>query len=367
MANMTIIKQFQNIDVTNINGFVASKLFNNTMQNYIIAGLIFLFSLMILKIFKVYIISFLNKLAKRTKTHIDDILIEVLDSIKWPFYVYLSIILASKPLVLSVFLTNLLNYLLIFVIVYYSIIAMQRIINYFVKMEIKRRKAESGSNNTSLIKLLGTIGKFTLWIIGLLVILSNIGIQITPLIASLGIGGLAIAFALQKILEDLFSSFAIYFDKPFEEGDFIIVGTDVGVVKHIGLKSTRIKALQGQELVISNTELINTRINNYKQMEKRRIAFSFGVEYSTSSAKLKKINGIVKKIITDIKLVDFDRCHFKTFGDFSLNFEVVYYVNSKDYIDYMDNQQEINFAIKQAFEKEKIEMAFPTQTVILQK
>jgi small-conductance mechanosensitive channel len=200
-----------------------------------------------------------------------------------------------------------------------------------------------------------------------LLILSNIGVNITSLIAGLGIGGLAIAFALQRILEDFFSSFSIYFDKPFEEGDFIIVGSDMGVVKHIGLKTTRLQTLQGQELVISNKELTDSRVNNYKKMKKRRIVFTFGVEYSTPVAKMKKINKIVEAIFKKIEGADLDRVHFKEFGDFSLNYEIVYYVKTGDYLEYMNIQQEINLTLKQQFEKENIEFAFPSQTIYMKK
>ena len=198
-------------------------------------------------------------------------------------------------------------------------------------------------------------------------VLSNLGYNVTTLVAGLGIGGLAIAFALQKVLEDIFSSVSIYFDKPFEIGDFIIVGEQMGVVKKIGIKSTRIQALQGEEIVISNRELTSVRIQNFKRMEKRRVAFSFGVLYSTSNAKLKKAIEMVKKIVEKAEHADLDRVHFKAFGSSSLDFEVVYYLKSRDYNVYMDTQQEINFAIKEAFEKEKIEFAYPTQTIHLAK
>ena len=193
--------------------------------------------------------------------------------------------------------------------------------------------------------------------------LSNLGIEITPLVASLGVGGIAIAIALQSVLGDLFAAFAIYFDKPFKEGDFIIVGNDMGTVEKIGIKTTRIQTLQGQELVVSNSELTNSRVNNYKKMKERRVVTNIGVEYSTPTKKLKKINGIVKKAVETTKESRFDRVHFKAFGDFSLNFELVYYVTSPDYVKYMDVQQEINFKIREAFEKEKIVFAFPTQTI----
>ena len=193
-------------------------------------------------------------------------------------------------------------------------------------------------------------------------------------LTGLAIGGAAtaiiIGFALQSILGDFFSAFSIYFDKPFEIGDYIIVGDYAGTVTKIGMKSTRVQLLQGEELVLANKELTTASIRNFKKMKRRRITFGFGVTYGTPLAKLKKIPGIIKDIIDPKKLENvykLDRVHFTEFGDFSLNFEIVYYMNTKDYTKYRDTQQEINFKIKDAFEKEGIEMAFPTQTIFLNK
>ena len=202
---------------------------------------------------------------------------------------------------------------------------------------------------------------------GLLLILSNLGFDITTLIASLGIGGVAIALAVQSILSDLFNSLSIYVDKPFTVGDFIIVGDHMGTVQKIGLKTTRIQALQGEEIVISNSELTSSRVRNFKQMQKRRIVFAFGVTYDTSTEKVKKIPEMVKNAIDPLEKAEYDRAHFKNFGDSSLDFEVVYYVLTGDYTEYMDIQQSINLRIMEEFEKEGIEMAFPTRTVHLVK
>lgn len=340
----------------------------NVMQNsiggqYITALVVFAAIILALKLFKIYIINFLKKASKKTKTDVDDMVIEFIDSIKWPFYVYVSFYISAKLLLLPEILNKGLYYLLVFLIVLYAVKGLMKVIDYISEKEIKKRK----ENNISMIMVLANIAKFIIIIIAFLMVLSNLGVQITPLIAGLGVGGIAIALALQVVLSDLFSAFAIYFDKPFQEGDFIIVGTDMGVVKHIGIKTTRISTLQGQELVISNSELTSTRINNYKKMEKRRIAFNFGVEYSTNTAKLKKINPIIKDIFKKVNLADLDRVHFKEFGDSSLVYEVVYYLKTGDYNKYMDVQQEINFAIKEQFEKEKISMAFPSTTVYLKK
>jgi small-conductance mechanosensitive channel len=184
-------------------------------------------------------------------------------------------------------------------------------------------------------------------------------------VAGLGIGGIAVALASQALLGDLFSYFVIFFDKPFEIGDFIIVGDKLGVVEYVGIKTTRIHALSGEQIVFSNTDLTNSRVHNFKKMEKRRVVFKLGVIYQTPAEKLKSIPRIVKDIIEEQQDVTFDRGHFQSFGDFSLNFEFVYYVAGADYNKYMDIQQAINFSINDIFAREKIEFAYPSQTLFV--
>ena len=202
--------------------------------------------------------------------------------------------------------------------------------------------------------------------IAFLLVLSNLGYDISSLLAGVGISGIAIAFALRSILEDLFSAFSIYFDKPFEPGDFIEVGKDRGTVQSIGLKSTRLKTLEGEELVISNKELTKSRVHNYKKMKKRRRTFEFGVTYDTNTKTLREIQNIVKQIIKDIDKIEFDRVYFTEFGDSSLKFKAVYYVNSPEFEEALAAQQEINLQLHKKFKEENIEMAFPTQTIHLE-
>lgn len=353
------ITDFQQILSTNTGG--------NLGKDYLIFLGIFIALLIVLKIFKIYILNYLKKLSKKSKTELDDTIIEFIDSVDWKFFIFISIYIASKTLTLPELINKLLNYALLIVLVYYGVKFLHKIIDYFAKKQIEKRLQEEKEEDTTAIAVLSKIVKISVWVVAFLLILSNLGFNITSLVAGLGIGGIAIAFALQNVLEDLFSSFTIYFDKPFKKGDFIIIGQDMGTVKHIGIKSTRIQTLQGQELVVSNRELTNTRINNYKKMERRRIVFAFGVEYGTSTRKLKVINSIIENIFKRIKMADLDRVHFKEFGNFSLNYEVVYYLNTNDYTKYMDTQQEINLAIKRQFEKHAIEMAFPTQTIYVKK
>jgi small-conductance mechanosensitive channel len=203
------------------------------------------------------------------------------------------------------------------------------------------------------------------WVGALLFLLDNLGFKITTVMAGLGIGGVAVALASQAVLADFFSYLAILFDKPFEVGDFIILGDFMGTVEHVGIKTTRIRSLGGEQLVFSNVDLTSSRLKNYKRMELRRVPFQLGVTYDTSLEKLKAIPRWIKEIIEKTPGARFDRAHFAAFGDFSLTLETVYYVLSADYNVYMDTQQQINFAIKEVFEREGVEFAYPTQTVLV--
>ena len=244
------------------------------------------------------------------------------------------------------------------------IIATQILIDYVVRKKMGEEEDVAAEN---AINILGKLSKWILWSVGLLLILSNLGINVTSLIAGLGIGGIAIALALQNTLSELFSSFSIYFDKPFIPGDFIVVGDKKGTVEKIGIKTTRLKALQGEELVISNKELTSAQIQNFKKMKDRRISFSFGITYETPVDKIKKIPGMVQEIIEGENGTRFDRAHFSRFDDSALNFDVVYYVQTGDYTKYMDTQQNINIKIMEAFEEMGIAMAYPTQTIYIAK
>ncbi|MBX3390856.1 MAG: mechanosensitive ion channel family protein [Phycisphaeraceae bacterium] len=197
----------------------------------------------------------------------------------------------------------------------------------------------------------------------LLLALQNLGIDITALIAGLGIGGIAVALAAQNILGDLFASLSIALDKPFVVGDFIISGSEMGTIEHIGLKTTRVRSLSGEQLVFANSDLLKSRIRNYKRMAERRVVFNFGVVYATAADQLEQIPKMVRKIIEGNEKLRFDRCHFAKFGGSSLDFEAVYYIKSPDYNAHMDALQSINLAIARQFRDAGIDFAFPSQTI----
>jgi len=226
--------------------------------------------------------------------------------------------------------------------------------------------ADQGERMTTL-RALAFVGRLLLIIVAALLTLDNIpGVKITTLVASLGIGGIAVAVAMQNILADLFASLSIIMDKPFVIGDFIVVDTYFGTVEHIGLKTTRVRSLSGEQMIFSNSDLLKSRIRNYKSMSERRVVFTVGVVYQISHEKLRRIPAMIRAIIEESDKVRFDRAHFQGFSDSALIFEAVYYVLATDYNAYMDIQQHINLAIFKTFENENISFAYPTRTVHFQ-
>lgn len=226
------------------------------------------------------------------------------------------------------------------------------------------RHSSSGMTQVSASATLLSWGLRTLlWSVVALAVLSNLGVNITAFVASLGVGGIAVALAVQSILADLFASLSIAVDKPFEVGDFVVVGGVSGTVQMIGLKTTRIRSLQGEEVVMSNTDILKQTISNYRPMQERRIVFTFGVAYDTPVDKVAAIPGVVRQLVQAQPVLRFDRAHFKGFGDSSLDFEVVYIVKDAAFNFYMDMQQAINLGLMRGLAGLGVEFAFPTRTI----
>lgn len=221
-------------------------------------------------------------------------------------------------------------------------------VNAALGFSLERYRARHPAANAVTLTLIGYALRTVLWAVAILAILDNLGVNITAFVASLGIGGVAVALAAQVVLGDLFASAAIGLDKPFEPGDFIVVGGIAGSIEHVGLKTTRIRSLGGEQIVCSNTELLKQTIQNYKRMELRRIAFRFVVAYGAAAKDVQAIVTAVRKHIQAMDKARFDRAHLLQFAERGLEFEVVYYVLSADYNVYMDLQQDINLAIMQA-------------------
>lgn len=210
------------------------------------------------------------------------------------------------------------------------------------------------------------IARLVIWACVLMLVLDNFGVDITALVAGLGIGGIAVALAAQNVLGDLFASLSIVLDKPFVVGDFLILNDYMGTVEYVGLKNTRLRSLSGEQIILSNTDMLSSRVRNYGRMSERRVPVSIGVTYQTPRKKLEAIPGIIKEAIEGQEKTRFDRAHFVKFGPSSLDFEYVYYLATADYNQYMDINQAINLTIHKRFEEEGIAFAHPTQTLYVQ-
>ncbi len=268
--------------------------------------------------------------------------------------------LPDDPERLSPFAVLLIVVLLIQSIFWANVLIDQWVLNY------RRRHLAEDAASVTMISALGFLFKLAVYVVALLLLLVNLGVNIGPLLATVGVAGIAIGLALQNVLSDLFASLSIVLDKPFVLGDFIIVGDQLGTVEEIGLKTTRLRALSGELLIFSNNDLLSSRIRNMKHLRERRIVFRFGVTYQTPPDKLAGIGAMIREIIEAQPDTRFDRAHFFKFGDSSLNCEVVYFILSPDYTLYMEIQQAINLELLRRFAAEGIDFAYPTRTLFVE-
>lgn len=340
--------------------------FNNTVAKWAIALLIAAAVFAILRIIKTVLSRRLHKLAKKTESDIDDFFADLIKRIKIFFLLILAIYIGSITLSLPKTLSNVIGKLVIIALLWQGAVWGSGTISFWIS-RYKKRKTEEDAATGKTFTALGFVLRLVLWSVILLLAFDNLGVDITALVAGLGIGGIALALAAQNILGDLFASLSIIFDKPFVIGDFIIVDNFSGTVEYIGLKTTRVRSLSGEQLIFSNSDLLKSRIRNFKRMIERRIVFSLGVIYQTSYEKLARIPGILKEVIDAREGARFDRAHFKAYGPYSLDFEIVYWVLSPDYATYMNIQQDVNLEIYRRFQKEGIEFAYPTQLLYLAK
>lgn len=348
-----------------VNQFLNSFFWGNTVYDYLNCFLIIVLALLIINLFKYFAFRRFKKIAAKTQTKIDDYIISAFEKFGIPLIYLLVVYFGSSYLKVQPGIKKIIDSVAIVIITFFAINLLVSLINYSIKFYWGKRTDNNGGDAS--IRGLSTFISLFVWSLGVIFLLDNLGFSISAIIAGLGIGGIAIALAAQTVLGDLFNYFVIFFDKPFQIGDFISVENKMGTVERIGIKTTRISSITGEQIIFHNSDLTNSRVHNYKRLERRRVVFKVQVVNDTSIEKLKEIPQIIKSIIEKIEGVSFDRAHFFTIGDFSLNYEIVYYVDSPDYLRYMDIQQEINFRILEEFQKLEIKLAFPIQTSFLNK
>jgi len=335
--------------------------FNNSVQDYLISLGIILLGILVLRVFRKFLLNRLKKWATQTATTIDDLLVESIEKFGLPLINLLIVYYGLSYLELSKNVEKVFSATITVIITYYIAKMILRLLR--LSLEGYVRQQTGGEEKIKQLNGVMVVISIIIWALALVFMFDNLGYNVTAIVTGLGIGGIAIALAAQNILGDLFNYFVIFFDRPFEIGDFIVVDEKKGTVEYIGLKTTRVKSLSGEQLIFSNSDLTNSRIHNFKRLERRRVIFSIGVTYQTSAEQLKKIPQIIREIIETQAQTTFDRAHFSSYGSYSLDFETVYFAETAEYNQHMDIQQKIYLQLFETFAKEGIEFAYPTQTV----
>jgi small-conductance mechanosensitive channel len=310
---------------------------------------------------KMVVVHRLAALALRTETKLDDIAVAALQATKKIVMLVMGLYAGSKVLLLPDSLHLLMTRTAIVTGLIQAAIWGNNALRAWLALYYENRASEPGRATSAAA--VGFILRMVLWIVVLLMILDNLGVNITTLVASLGIGGIAVALAVQNVLGDLFASLSIVLDKPFVIGDFVIVDKYLGTVEYVGLKTTRIRSLGGEELIFANGDLLKSRLQNMTRMRRRRIAFSISVTYDTPRDKLAAIPAMLTDIVKAQQEVSFDRAHFQGIGPAAMNFEVVYWVESPDYNRFMDIQQAILLQILDGLAAQEVHLAYPTQVL----
>ena len=342
------------------------RLLGNTLEDWLYAAGAATVSLLVLHAAVKFAVHRLGRFAATTKTPADEFVVDLLKGTRTFSLLALAMYLGSLSLVISGAAEHALRVGLILVVLLQGALWGNAGIKFWLNRAVAATQEQDAARATTL-SALEYVGRIVLWSMAVLLALDNLGISVTGLVAGLGVGGIAVALALQNILGDLFASLSIVLDKPFVIGDFIVVDDHVGSVEHIGLKSTRLRSLSGEQIVCANADLLKSRIRNFRRMYERRVVFTLGVTYQTPHATLASIPGMIRSIVEGQHATRFDRAHFKEYGDSALLFEVAYYVTDPDYNRYMDIQQAINLEIFRRFEAAGIGFAYPTRTVVVQR
>ena len=236
-----------------------------------------------------------------------------------------------------------------------------------VRFYLESKQLERGADQVfaGSLDIINFVARLIIWSLLVLVALDNVGVNITALLAGLGVGGVAVALALQNVLGDLFASLSIALDKPFVVGDSLSLDTFVGKVEHIGIKTTRLRSESGEQIILSNADILKSRVRNFSRAQEQRALATIRVAYETPSEKLKSIPRLLEGIVREQANARFERCHLKTLGDSALHFELSYFVQQPNLNPLLDLQQAVNFRIIDEFRRLGVEFDYPTQRVIL--
>jgi small-conductance mechanosensitive channel len=348
----------------------AHRLINNTYAEWLTAFATMVAIMAVVWLVKRLAAHKLRRVAATTSTKWDDLLVELVEDVRFWLTLIVALGIASYGLTFGPVTMKVLQIATVSAVGLQLLLSSRLVVDFGLARLIERSRTQHGEPDPTLrtsMVVLRFVIMLVLGVIVLLLALENLGVQVGPMLTGLGIGGIAVALAVQRVLGDLLASISILLDKPFVVGDAIQVGTQSGTVETIGIKTTRVRATSGEQLIFGNSDLLAARIQNFKRMEERRVAFTIGVVYDCPPEKLRQIPQIVQQIVEAQDQVRFDRCHIFKLGSYSIDAEIVFFVRSSDYRLFMDVQQAILLAIIERFAAEKIEFAYPTQVAIEKK
>jgi len=340
-------------------------LFHNSMRQWATALAVALAAFLALLLVRVLLVGRFGAIAKRTTTEVDDILVELVARTRPYFLAAAALVFGSRFLVLPPTIDTYFSAAFALVLLVQCGLWGGAAVDLWIQRRAGMQTTRTDMASVTTIRALGIGVKVLLWIVVFITALDKFGVNVTTLVTGLGIGGVAIALAVQNVLGDLFAALSIILDKPFDVGDSIAVDQMQGTVERIGLKTTRVRSVSGEQIIISNSELLKSRIRNYKRQLDRRVVFTTDVTYDTPPEAIARIPGMIREVVATQQPVRFDRSHFTQYTDSALRIETVYFVLDADYTRYLDIQQTINLELLRRFKAEKIDFAFPTRTVVL--
>jgi small-conductance mechanosensitive channel len=347
-----------------VSEILSRQFLGNSLQAWLTASLTTAILFVVLMVVRRLLVSRLGVLAARTTNQIDDMVVALIGETRAWVLLVLAIYVGVAPLKLPPRVELYLAPAAKLVLLWQAAVWGAGAIAFWVKHHLEHRSGTGDRAGIAMINAMGVGAKVILWILVMITALKSVfAIEITPLITGLGVSGIAVALAVQNILGDLIAALAIVFDKPFDVGDTIGVDTITGTVEHIGLKTTRIRSVTGEQIIIGNGDLLKSRLRNFRRMYQRRVLFNLDVTFDTPSEALAKLPAIIEKIVSAQSPVKFDRCHVSSFSESAIRIETVYYVLDPDYKKYMDVQQAINLEVLRRFAAEQVKFAFPSRTV----
>jgi len=331
---------------------------DNALIEWIVAVAVAILVALLFRLVQGLLVGRLSKATVRTATRINDVVVSVLRGTKASFHIAVGILVGQHLVRVPASATGVVHVALTLAFTLQLGIWANRAANGVIAIWATGR--DHGHEATRAAGL-GFLARLLIWSFVVLIALANFGIELSAVIAGLGVGGVAAALAVQSTLGDLFAGVSMYFDRPFDIGDFVGIDALRGTVIKIGIKTTRIQSIDGEELVVPNGEIAKARIRNFARMKERRILFRFGIAYESETTKVERAVEITRDIVGRREGLRFERAHFVALGTSSLEIEVVYHVLSPEYATYLEHQQAINLGLHRAFKQEGIAFSYSTQ------